>query len=76
MKKIILFGAVAALLSACGGGGGSFGIPPPTAGTGGSGDTFISAILALIGTATDDQQAISIDGVTQTTPEDASPTVM
>ncbi len=75
MKKVILFCAVAALLSACGGGGGGTGytsIVPP--GAIGSGDTFIDSLLAVInGPTADDTPTISIDAIVATAPEDSYP---
>ena len=53
MKKILLLVAVASLLSACGGGGGSNGVGtnlgvPGGGGVAGQGDSFVSAVLAII----------------------------
>ena len=75
MKKVILFCAVAVLLSACGGGssgGGYATIAPP--GSVSSGDTFIDSLLVVVNGATaDDTPTISIDAIVLTSPDDTPP---
>lgn len=51
MKKVLFLIAVASLLSACGGGGSGGGTAigqPPVGGVAGSGDSFVSAVYAVV----------------------------
>ena len=80
MKKILLLVAVASLLSACGGGGGSsngvgtnVGVPGG-GGIAGQGDSFVSAVLAVINAGDSDTQDAAragqiYDGIAETTNE-------
>lgn len=56
MKKILLFIAVASLVSACGGGSGAGSVVGTPAGpvAAGQGDTFVSAVLGVINVANAD----------------------
>ena len=79
MKKILLLVAVASLLAACGGGGGSNGVGtnlgvPGGGGVAGQGDSFVSAVLAVINASDADTQDAArasaiFDGTAETTNE-------
>ena len=68
MKKVILFSAVAVLLSACGGGGGGYGTNGSATGSAssasptpvaiGSGDSFASAVFVVVNSSANS----SVDG--------------
>ncbi len=78
MKKVILLCAVAVLLSACGGGGGGgYAAITPAVGAGGSGDTFLDGVLAIVnGPTGDDTPTVNIDAYAVTTPDDTVPFVI
>ena len=67
MKKILLLAAVVSLLAACGGGGGSNGVGtnvgvPGGGGVAGQGDSFVSAVLAVINASDADSQDTASSG--------------
>lgn len=77
MKKFSLMLMFA--LSACGGGGagGAGDAPPmdqaPAATPSATVDSFITAVLALVGVSDDSAEPAAIDAIAVTTPEDSQP---
>ncbi|MBZ2206740.1 hypothetical protein [Massilia soli] len=79
MKKLLLIAAIAATLSACGGSSYSESSPPPaptptpTPPPMSMVDAFFAAVQALVASAPEDTEPVSIDAVAVTAPENTEP---
>lgn len=76
MKKHLLWIAAAGVLTGCGGGGSGGGEsatstqPSSTASTA---DAFVSRVMSIIGSTSDDAKPVPMESITVTKPEDTKP---
>ena len=78
MKKLLLIAAIAATLSACGSSHSESSPPPapaptPTPPPVSMVDAFFAAVQALVASAPEDTEPVSIDAVAVTAPENTEP---